>query len=103
MQDADSEGEEGKYYLWTSEEIVGILAKEAYRNAEEIEEINKCIKNIPSNSTVRIVQGPTEVYPMPKEGINYYVCENQSCLPPMNQAEFLKHQNAQKQAPERLL
>jgi len=74
-----------------------------YRNAEEIEEINKCIKNIPSNSTVRIVQGPTEAYPMPKEGINYYVCENQSCLPPMNQAEFLKHQNAQKQAPERLL
>ncbi len=62
-----------------------------YRKEEDIQEIKQCLKYIPSDSTVRIVQGPTEEYPLLNERVSYYLCENRSCLPPMNQAEFLKH------------
>jgi len=65
-----------------------------YRKAEDIQEIKQCLKYIPSDSTVRTVQGPTEEYPLLNEPVSYYVCENRSCLPPMNQAEFLKHLSA---------
>jgi len=65
-----------------------------YRKAEDIQEIKQCLKYIPSDSTVRTVQGPTEEYPLLNERVSYYVCENRSCLPPMNQAEFLKHLSA---------
>ncbi len=65
-----------------------------YRKEEDIQEIKECLKYIPSDSTVRTVQGPTEEYPLLNERVSYYVCENRSCLPPMNQAEFLKHLGA---------
>jgi len=65
-----------------------------YRKAEDIQEIKECLKYIPSDSTVRTVQKPTEEYPLLNEPVSYYVCENRSCLPPMNQAEFLKHLSA---------
>lgn len=62
-----------------------------YCNLEDIREIKQCLKYIPSDSAVRIVQGPTEEYPILSERVSYYVCENQSCLPPMDQVEFLRH------------
>ena len=65
-----------------------------YRKAEDILEIKRCFNDIPSDCTVRIVQGPTEEYPLMNERVSYYLCENRSCLPPMNQAEFLKHLGA---------
>ena len=71
-----------------------------YRKAEDIQEIKQCFKYIPSDCTVRIVQGPTEEYPLLKERVSYYLCENRSCLPPMNQAEFLKHLGVERRIPE---
>ena len=35
-----------------------------------------------------------EIAAILNEPVSYYVCENRSCLPPMNQAEFLKHLSA---------
>jgi uncharacterized protein YyaL (SSP411 family) len=35
-QDADSEGEEGKYYLWTTQEIQNVLSEEDYTLATEL-------------------------------------------------------------------
>jgi uncharacterized protein YyaL (SSP411 family) len=39
--DADSEGEEGKYYVWTAEELTAILGQEAlfsdYYNSTKME------------------------------------------------------------------
>jgi len=71
-----------------------------YHKAEDIQEIKQCFKYIPSDCTVRIVQGPTEEYPLLKERVSYYLCENRSCLPPMNQAEFLKHLGVERRIPE---
>ena len=34
------------------------------------------------------------------EQVRYFVCENRSCLPPMNQEEFLKHLGAERSVPE---
>ena len=36
-----------------------------------------------------------EIAAILNEPVSYYVCENRSCLPPMNQAEFLKHLSAE--------
>lgn len=35
-----------------------------------------------------------EIAAILNEPVSYFVCENRSCLPPMNQAEFLKHLSA---------
>ncbi len=72
----------------------GQMITAVYRKEEDIQEIKECLKYIPSDSTVRTVQGPAEEYPLLNERVSYYVCENRSCLPPMNQAEFLKHLGA---------
>lgn len=78
----------------------GQLITAVYRIAKDVAEIKQCFKYIPSDSTVRIVQGPTEEYPLKDEQVHYFVCENRSCLPPMNQAEFLRHLGAQRPFPE---
>lgn len=78
----------------------GQLITAVYRIAKDVAEIKQCFKYIPSDSTVRTVQGPTEEYPLKDEQVHYFVCENRSCLPPMNQAEFLRHLGAQRPFPE---
>ena len=72
----------------------GQMITAVYRRTEDIQEIKECLKYIPSDCTVRTVQGPTEEYPLKDEQVRYLVCEKRSCLPPMNQTEFLKHLGA---------
>lgn len=78
----------------------GQLITAVYRNAKEILEIKQCFKYVPSDSTVRTVQEPTEEYPLKDGQVRYFICENRSCLPPMNQAEFLRHLGVERPVPE---
>ena len=83
----------GKTYELTKNEFYRKVAEQTadYLLREMTDPEGGCYSAQDVDSTVRMVQGPTEGYPLLNERVSYYVCENRSCLPPMNQAEFLKH------------
>ena len=43
----------------------------------------------PLDTVVRILEAPTEEYPLHNDRTTYYVCKGYSCLPPTNEIEDL--------------
>lgn len=44
---------------------------------------------LPSDAIVKVLERPSEGYKLLNEEATFYVCRNQSCLPPMNKRQLI--------------
>ena len=44
---------------------------------------------LPSDAIVKVVERPLEEYKLLNDETTFYVCRNQSCLPPMNMRQLI--------------
>lgn len=70
--------------------LASLHTKEIVCVLKDKEDLTRLAKKLPSNTTVRILEKETNEYPFKNDRTTFYICENQSCLPPVNDIDELK-------------